>query len=39
MAEKPENDDEAYSGFQGADTNFVNIAARTIGLVRAGASQ
>ena len=40
MAEKPENDDEAYSGFEGAaNANFVNFAARTIRLARAGESQ
>ena len=39
MAEKPENDDEAYSGFQGADANFVNFAPRKIRLALADASQ
>ena len=39
MAKKPENDDEAYSGCQGTDANFVNFAARTTGFERADASQ
>ena len=39
MVEKPENDDEAYSGCHGTDANFVSFAARTTRLERADASQ